>query len=95
MPMRREIAEELLPRMRQRNTGRGREGRLLLIDELCEQWGYSLKHAINLRGAKSGWGGHQKKRASGRVGGSSPRNRRPFLKNRAFRTSARTPRSSS
>ncbi len=56
--MSRKIAEELLPRVRQRYMGRGREGRSLLIDELCEQWGYSRKHAINLLGAKSGWGGH-------------------------------------
>ena len=46
MPMSRKIAEELLPRVRQRYVGRGREGRSLLIDELCEQWGYSRKHAI-------------------------------------------------
>jgi hypothetical protein len=44
--MSRKIAEELLPRLRQRYTGRGREGRSRLIDELCEQWGYSRKHAI-------------------------------------------------
>jgi hypothetical protein len=50
MPMSRKIAEELLPRLRQRYMGRGREGRSRLIDELCEQWGYSRKHAIKLLG---------------------------------------------
>jgi hypothetical protein len=57
MPMSRKIAEELLPRLRLRSTGRGRKGRSLLIDELCGQWGYSRKHAIKLLGAKTGWGG--------------------------------------
>ncbi len=51
--MSQKIAEELLPRLRLRSTGRGRKGRSLLIDELCEQWGYSLKHAIKLLGAKT------------------------------------------
>ncbi len=54
--MSQKIAEELLPRLRQRYTGRGREGRSRLVDELCEQWGYSRKHAIKLLGAKTGWG---------------------------------------
>jgi hypothetical protein len=43
MPMSRKIAEELLPRLRLRYMGRGREGRSLLIDELSEQWGRSGK----------------------------------------------------
>ncbi len=55
--MRRKIAEELLPRLRLRSTGRGRKVRSLLIDELCEQWSYSRKHAIKLLGAKAGRGG--------------------------------------
>lgn len=55
--MSRKIAEEVLPRLRQRYAGRGREGRTRLIDEVCEQWGYSRKHAIKLLGAKAGWGG--------------------------------------
>lgn len=55
--MSRKIAEEVLPRLRQRYAGRGREGRTRLIDEVCEQWGYSRKHAIKLLGAKVGWGG--------------------------------------
>ncbi len=58
MPRSRKIAEELLPRLRQRYTGRGREGRSRLTDELCEQWGYSRKHAIKLLGARTGWGGN-------------------------------------
>jgi hypothetical protein len=28
-----------------------------MIDEVCEQWGYSRKHAIKLLGAQAGWGG--------------------------------------
>lgn len=55
--MSRKLAEEMLPRLRQRYAGRGREGRSRLIDEVCEQWGYSRKHAIKLLGAKAGWGG--------------------------------------
>ncbi|MEY2599552.1 MAG: hypothetical protein RLZZ142_1811 [Verrucomicrobiota bacterium] len=55
--MGRKRAEELLPRLRQRYLGRGREGRSLLVDELFEQWGYGRKHAIKLLGAKTGWGG--------------------------------------
>jgi hypothetical protein len=54
--MSRKIAEELLPRLRQRYMGRGREGRSRLIDEICEEWGYSRKDAIKLLGAKTGWG---------------------------------------
>ncbi len=46
--MSRNIAEERLPRLRQRSLGSAREGRTLLTDELCEQWGYSRKHAIKL-----------------------------------------------
>ena len=57
MPMSRKIAEELLPRMRQRYMGRGREGRSLLSDKLREQWGYRRKHALKRLGAKNGWGG--------------------------------------
>ena len=55
--MSRKIAEELLPRLRQRYENRGREGRTRLLDEVCEQWGYSRKHAIKLLRAKAGWGG--------------------------------------
>lgn len=40
MPMSRKIADEHLPRLRQRYMGRGREGRSRLIDEVCEQCGY-------------------------------------------------------
>ncbi len=36
-------------------------GRSRLIDELCEQFGYSRKHAIKLLGAKAGWGGDPSK----------------------------------
>lgn len=47
----------MLPRLWQRYANRGREGRSRMIDELCEQFGYSRKHAIKLLGAKAGWGG--------------------------------------
>ena len=57
MPMSRKIAEEVLPRLRQRYVGRSREGRTRLIDEVCEQWDYSRKHVIKLLGGKAGWGG--------------------------------------
>lgn len=53
--MSRKVSEEMLPR--QRYAGRGREGRSRLIDEVCEQWGYSRKHAIKLLGAGVGRGG--------------------------------------
>jgi hypothetical protein len=46
-----------LPRLRQRYMGRGKKGRGALLDEVCEQFGYSRKHAIKLLGAKAGWGG--------------------------------------
>lgn len=55
--MSQKIREELLPRMRQRYAGRGKQGRGVLLDEVCEQFGYSRKHAIKLLGAKAGWGG--------------------------------------
>ena len=55
--MSRKVSEEMLPRLRQRYAGRGREGRSPLIVEVCEQWGCSRKHAIKLLGAKAGWGG--------------------------------------
>ena len=44
----------MLPRLRQRYVGRGRQGRTRMIDELCEQFGYSRKHAIKLLGARTG-----------------------------------------
>lgn len=55
--MSQKIREELLPRLRQRYANRGREGRSRILEEVCEQWGYSRKHAIKLLGAKVGWGG--------------------------------------
>src|SRR5258706_15194060 len=57
MSMSQKIREEMLPRLRQRYASRGREGRSRLIDELCEQFGYSRKHAIKLLNARTGWGG--------------------------------------
>ena len=41
---------EQLHRWRQRYDGRGAEGKSRLLDELCEQYGYSRKHAIKLLG---------------------------------------------
>ena len=55
--MSQKIREEMLPRLRQRYANRGREGRSRILEEVCEQWGYSRKHAIKLLGAKAGWGG--------------------------------------
>ena len=55
--MSQKLREELLPRLRQRYAHRGREGRSRMLDEVCEQWSYSRKHAIKLLGAKAGWGG--------------------------------------
>lgn len=55
--MSQKVREEMLPRLRQRYAGRGRQGRTRMIEELCEQFGYSRKHAIKLLGAKAGWGG--------------------------------------
>jgi hypothetical protein len=57
MSMSQKVREDMLPRLRQRYAGRGREGRSRMIQELCEQFGYSRKHAIKLLGAKAGWGG--------------------------------------
>lgn len=55
--MSQKVREEMLPRLRQRYVNRGRQGRTRMIDELCEQFGYSRKHAIKLLGARTGWGG--------------------------------------
>ena len=55
--MSQKVREEMLPRLRQRYAVRGREGRSRMIDELCEQFGYSRKHAIKLLNARAGWGG--------------------------------------
>lgn len=55
--MSQKVREEMLPRLRQRYAKRGREGRSVMITEVCEQFGYSRKHVIKLLGAKAGWGG--------------------------------------
>lgn len=57
MSMSQKVREEMLPRLRQRYVGRGRQGRTRMIDDLCEQFGYNRKHAIKLLGARTGWGG--------------------------------------
>jgi hypothetical protein len=55
--MSQKVREEMLPRLRQRYAGRGKQGRGVLLDDLCEQFGYSRKHAVKLLGAQAGWGG--------------------------------------
>jgi hypothetical protein len=57
MSMSQKVREEMLPRLRQRYVNRELQGRSRMIDELCEQFGYSRKHAIKLLGASTGWGG--------------------------------------
>jgi hypothetical protein len=56
------VREEMLLRLRQRYLGRGRQGRSKMLDELCEQFGYSREKATELLGAKAGWGGDPAKR---------------------------------
>lgn len=55
--MSQKLREEMLPRLRQRYLERGPQGRSKMLDEFCEQFGYSRKHAIKLLGGKAGWGG--------------------------------------
>jgi hypothetical protein len=43
---------EVILKMRERYAGRGRKGRIRLLDELCELCGYDRKHAIKLLGGK-------------------------------------------
>ena len=40
--------DQHLQRLRNRYAGRGKQGRSRLLDELCEQYGYSRKHAVKL-----------------------------------------------
>ena len=56
MPMSQKVAEEMLPRWRQRDMVRGSDGGKRMIDDVCEKWGYSRKYAIKLLGAQTGWG---------------------------------------
>jgi hypothetical protein len=65
MPMSQKVREEMLPRLRQRYAGRGREGRSRKIAELHGQFGFSRKHAIELLNAKAGWGGDSAPRKGG------------------------------
>lgn len=51
------MSQKVREEMRQRYARRGREGRTALINEVCEPFGYSRKHAIKLLNAKAGWGG--------------------------------------
>ncbi len=52
MKMSRMMSAELLPKWRERYERRGRQGRSRMLDEVCEQFGYSRKHAIKLLRAK-------------------------------------------
>jgi len=52
MKMSRETSEELVPKLQERYERRGREGRSRMLDEVCEQFGYSRKHANKLLRAK-------------------------------------------
>ena len=54
--------KEMLPRMRERYLRRGKKGKKVMIDDLCDQCNYSRKHAIKLLNAKAGWGGDPQKR---------------------------------
>jgi hypothetical protein len=42
------VREEMLPRLQQRYMNRSRQGHKRMIVELCQQFGYSRKHAIKL-----------------------------------------------
>jgi hypothetical protein len=48
MKMKTLTREERLGRLRKWYTRRGKEGKSRLLDELCEEYGYSRKHAIKL-----------------------------------------------
>ena len=52
MKMSRATSAELLPVLRGRYGRRGREARSRMLDEFCEQFGYSRKHAIKVLRAK-------------------------------------------
>src|SRR3990167_8935503 len=62
MPMSKTTRKEMLPRMRERYLRRGKKGKKVMIDDLCDQCNYSRKHAIKLLNAKAGWGGDPQKR---------------------------------
>ena len=40
--------KERLPKLRWRYAKRGKKGKTVLLNELCEQWGYWRKHATKL-----------------------------------------------
>ena len=50
MNMSRTIKDDLLPKLRDRYTRRHREGKIRMLDELCEDYGYERKYAIKLLG---------------------------------------------
>ena len=46
MKMQRQAIDEQLTKLRERYARRNREGRSRRLDELCEPYGYSRKHAL-------------------------------------------------
>jgi hypothetical protein len=52
MRMSKELKTEWLAKVKPRYQKRGREGKTLLLDELCEDYGYERKYAIKLLGGK-------------------------------------------
>ena len=42
------LKADLLPKLRARYEGRGREGKTRMLNELCEDYGYERKYAIKL-----------------------------------------------
>ena len=68
MKMSQKSKDEVLKMMRWRYAGRGRNGRIKLLDEFCALCGYERKYAIKLLGGK--------RRAEGKLvkkGGSPPK----------------------
>ena len=61
--------EEHLHRLRQRYAQRGKQGKSCLLDELCEHYGYSRKHAIKLLGKPQPCPSHRRRKR----GGAPPR----------------------
>jgi len=56
------MRKEMLPRLRKRYIQRGAQGKSVVITEVCEDWNYTCKHAIQLLNAKSRWGGDPRKK---------------------------------
>ena len=63
--MSRNTTREMLIKMREGSVRRGRLGRGMLIDEVCEMCGYGRKHAIKVPGGKLPVAGAEKARRGG------------------------------